>query len=117
MAENSKSNRDVKFFQKLKCGYCEGKGELRWNTKGQMSKCNVCQGSGITAGTDITSIIKPIFQFIINIEWVLCNCVAKKVKDYQNRKLVKYGDYNHNTESCLFEKAKQIIEENTIKVE
>ena len=106
---NQPSKPTPQYFQKLKC-------ECHCHNCCKES-VQPCCDKGIIAGADITSTIKPIFQFIIKNEWVLCDCVAKQVKDYQNRKQVKYGDYNHNTEVCPFEKIKQTIEENTIKVE
>ena len=52
-------------------------------------------------------LIEDVKKMINKYEWILCNCNAKEVKEYQNRKQVNYGDYNHNPEECQFEQLKQ----------
>ena len=74
----------AKYFQKLKCD-----GDF------QHSKSCECKGSGIIAGADITSTIKPILEGIDN---------AMKITN----------DARHLHGLNI---AKQIIEDNVIKVE
>ena len=96
MAENSKSNKDVKYFQKLKCPECVGYG------------CQDCLISGIIKGADITSTIKPIWEGIDK------ELISDNV--YRN---IETNDEDAYFKGVIdaFRKAKQIIEENVIKVE
>ena len=89
----------AKYFQKLKC---ENLGKFpNWHTNPKgFYKCDKCDNSGIIAGADITETIKPILEGIEFNEH-LSNINGRKIKSGLVR----------------IEKAKQIIEENTIKVE
>ena len=83
----------TKYFQKLKCECVDFSGAIHLN-------CDTCKGSGIIAGADITSTIKPILEGIDSNEHI-ANINGRKIRSGLIR----------------IEKAKQIIEENTIKVE
>ena len=80
----------TKYFQKLKCK-CSHDGSI-------VKTCWNCKGSGFIKGADITSTIKPILEGIENNK--------RSVEQFG------YGAFNN-----ALEKAKQIIEENVIKVE
>ena len=95
MAENPKSNEDIQYFQKLKC-----------NGDFQHGKSCECKGSGIIAGADITSTIKPILDwFETRIDYM------KSIKPHKEELVTL------KTSIGLLKEAKQIIEENVIKVE
>ena len=87
----------TKYFQKLKCECVDFSGAIHLN-------CDTCKGSGIIAGADITSTIKPILEGIDK---------AQIQRELQLLVLEVRSDGYWNA----LEKAKQIIEENTIKVE
>ena len=84
----------AKYFQKLECEICHGSSKL----------CYDCKGSGIIAGADITSTIKPILEWIENS------------KDEYKPKVIDKGIYNlvRSGFNNGLQKAKQIIEENII---
>ena len=86
----------LKYFQKLKCNY----------TKSHPKIC-LCEGSGIIARADITETIKPILDGINNSKLPIPSKKSKLNDLYGESKSFNEG----------LEKAKQIIEENTIKVE
>ena len=88
----------MKYFQKLKCEDC-GYGTIA-DDFGEEIICLYCKGSGIIAGADITSTIKPILEGIDSNEHI-ANINGRKIRSGLIR----------------IEKVKQIIEENTIKVE
>ena len=98
MAENSKSNKDVKYFQKLKCECVDFSGAIHLN-------CINCKGSGIIAGADITSTIKPIWEGIDK------ELISDNV--YRN---IETNDEDAYFKGVIdaFRKAKQIIEDNII---
>ena len=100
MVKDTKSIKDVKYFQKLKC-------EKHTHDLG----CN-----DFTQGVDITSTIKPILEGIDNLGIGLIKSISK----HRCRKML--GDlckdcqiYEANVDGL--QKAKQIIEENVIKEE
>ena len=101
---------ESKYFQKLKCDQivCVNNQEKSGYA---YSKCIRCKGSGIIAGADITETIKPILEgqemLIKEFEHLLTNYLSMWK---QHRGVTKHLDE-------IREEAKEIIEENTIKVE
>ena len=89
----------AKYFQKLKCEH---------KVESLKDLCTDCKGSGIIKGADITETIKPILEGIDK------ELISDNV----------YGNIETNDEDAYFKgviddfrKAKQIIENNLIKVE
>ena len=89
-----------KYFQKLKCDHSQ--------------HCK--DGSGIIAGADITSTIKPILEGIDNKEDLWMEYWEERTKG----KGISFGYGSKNTEKRSFlkglQKAQQIIEENIIRL-
>ena len=96
---------EAKYFQKLKC---ENLGKFpNWHTNPKgFYKCDKCDNSGIIAGADITSTIKPILEGI-ELEIEICNKDAQD-DDKEVSQHIIIGRVRS------LEKAKQIIEENVI---
>ena len=101
---------EVKYYQKLKC-----RCKYFWANGIEFEEgtcCGSCKGSGITKGADITETIKLILEGINNQIEIL-------IKNYNHH--INYGN-ERVAEGLLgnkngLQKAKQIIEENVIKVE
>ena len=89
----------AKYFQKLKCDECE----------------NISGRPAIHTGADITEIIKPILEGI-DKEIKLCDEAIKYyATNYHFVRKPKLQELGH--QAVGLQKAKQIIEENVIKVE
>ena len=110
MAENSKSNRNVKFYVKLK------------------HSDYIPFGEGNFKGADITSTIKPIWEGIgKGIESFFANDFCPQCSNIMtysshfckkcNQRIVIPLSFDMEVVNDLIQKVKQIIEENTLKVE
>ena len=106
----------AKYFQKLKC---ENLGKFpNWHTNPKgFYKCDKCDNSGIIAGADITETIKPILEGNEKFKVVFRYCSECKTYRLLEPDCNHEYFYKHKIEFVELEKAKQIIEENTIKVE
>ena len=90
----------AKYFQKLKCDHSQ--------------HCK--NGSGIIAGADITSIIKPILEGIDKFKNVLRYCSECKIWRLLEPDCLHKSIYKHTIEFVELGKAKRIIEEKVITV-
>ena len=101
----------MKYFQKLKCKH---------EVESLKDLCPSCKGSGIIAGADITSTIKPILDNLKIKAFVRDNKkgygfrIVYKNKIISNNCAHDYAEEIVKNFNLALEQAKQIIEENVI---